>query len=179
MWDKTIWAFISSCLGAIIGMLVNNAMDADWQNLTLIIAISILLLSIIAQLGPIKYIFAPRRNFILEGKWISEWSYKKNEYDVLVHEDLTIRQYGRYLVGKAESTSITGPHPFSKLKYTFRAVIRDDGFLHGEWKSQEQGRRYYGFLQGYISPGSHKVSIKWMGIETGGVHSGDCLWEKI
>jgi len=178
MWDKTIWASISAILGGIIGQILNGYNGVSIRYYLILILLLVALFIIITFLGPLRLIFSRSGDIHLKGKWISTWSYIKNDTEVVVKDELYIYQYGRYISGKAESTSITGPHPFRRLNYKLRAKFDSEGFIEGEWRNVDKGRRYRGVFQGHISQGSQKISLQWIGTESGGIRHGSCLWEK-
>jgi hypothetical protein len=178
MTKDLVLAAVGAILGAAICFGIEKFNPTSVLDYLWMVLLFLALLACLAFLGPLRLILSASGKLRLSGSWTSNWTYQKQGSAVTVRDDLEISQYGRYLKGKAQSTLVSGSHPFPSLTYRLNGAISPDGVVEGRWWNTNEGRRYRGTFQGQIHPGGKRVDLKWLGIAGDGITSGEWTWTK-
>lgn len=170
-------ALLGTILGCFLGVFITKEALTSYDWLIAIILFLGIVLTL-ALIGPLGLIMRTPGQFRINGSWESTWSYVKQDQKVKVTDELVLRQYGRYLIGRGESTRVDGPFPFKKAKYRLKGRVLPTGVVEGKWWTTENGKGYRGSFLGRIKISSNEVTAKWLGLDAEHIHTGDWFWTK-
>lgn len=170
--------------GAILGALVSYFVQGFDINspLSWVVVGGLVLAMIITliAIGPLPLILSPSGNiFLSDDKWRGSWQFiNRFGEEVVVTEEVTWKQYGRFVIGDAQSTSITGGKFFNpNTHYKLQGQINADGTISGKWWSVIPGRRYQGYFQAALARSGRQLSGRWLGLDDGKINGGEFTWE--
>lgn len=124
----------------------------------------------------IRYAFLPNGGVKVDGKWKSTWTFQKDSQEIAIHDTISLKQFGSFIWGKAESHSVSDNAPFPQFNYSVRAIVRRDRKIEGSWTNRDDRRKYYGVFLAVVSLSSRSVDGKWLGTNSDGVGYGNWKW---
>lgn len=108
---------------------------------------------------------------MIEGEWLTTWSYKDKTGDVRNDDILTIHSNGLIVEGEGKNND---------FNYRIVGHLTVDGFLSGKWFSILNESVHHGVFLLKIDPGGRSGNGNWLGTYIDGqpIMNGSWIWKK-